>query len=423
MSEPSPGPEASALIGVIQNYAWGSRTALAELTGAEPSAEPQAELWLGAHERGPGQLGDGTRLDEAIKADPEGALGPTVVENFGGGLPFLLKVLAAGEPLSIQAHPSRAEAMAGFDREDAAGVAIDAPDRSFRDRNHKPELICALSEFVALCGFRELSATRSLIEGLKLPKLAALLFGNDEAGDVDNTDGSDRALLARALRRALSLDTDTAGELVAAVGEACARDLGPEEFAAERQEVANLAASNPGDRGVIVALLLHLVVLAPNQALFLGAGNLHAYLRGTGVEIMANSDNVLRGGLTPKHIDIPTLLDVVDTTPYDLQAGVQSPNLSKALVHYRCPVPDFNLTRVAPTSDGPLVVAGRRPQILLCTEGYLQLSTEADDGAGPANSSINVEQGGAVWIPASVAKVGLAGNGVGFLASVDPQDL
>jgi len=357
-------------------------------------------------------LASGALLDEAITADPLDALGAEVSGRFDGRLPFLLKVLAAAKPLSIQAHPSLTEAIAGFERENNAGIAIDAPQRSFRDANHKPELICALTPFVALCGFRTVEATKRFVAGLGIAALDGLLAAQSDAEQ-------DSDILARALEHLLTVDGEAAQELALAVASACASDRGSPEFAEERRWIAKVAESFPGDRGVAVALLLNLIVLQPGQALFLGAGNLHAYIEGTGVEIMANSDNVLRGGLTPKHIDIPMLLTAVDATPFDLSAGVQTPELVGGIARYDCPVPDFNLDRIeADAANGvdKVVITGSRAQILLCTQGNVTVNASEPGGALTA---LTLDCGEAAWIPAATTTVEIAGRGTVFNAYAD----
>ncbi len=267
-----------ALDGVIRPYAWGSRTAIPELLGIPPTSEPAAELWLGAHPDDPCSVPVlGVTLDTAIAADPQRLLGSTVRDRFGDQLPFLLKVLAADHALSLQVHPTLAQARAGFADEQARGIALDAADRNYRDPNHKPELIYALTEFDALCGFRPVAETLRLFDALDLAELRPY-----------------RALLAGAdgLRAAFSalLTAPDPLPLVDAVVGACtaAERLDEPEFAAAARATLMAAGDFPGDVGAVVALLLNTVRLAPGEAIFLAAGNVHAYLRGVGVEIMAS---------------------------------------------------------------------------------------------------------------------------------------
>ncbi|MDT5263857.1 MAG: mannose-6-phosphate isomerase, partial [Mycobacterium sp.] len=293
------------LHGAVRTYAWGSRTAIAEFTGRpSPTAHPEAELWFGAHPGDPARLetdsGEQSLL-EVIRADPEGQLGAATRERFGDALPFLAKVLAADEPLSLQAHPSAEQAMEGFAREDRLNIPVTAPTRNYRDRSHKPELIVALGPFEALAGFRPAARSVELMRALAVSDLdpfIALLSGQSEADGL-------RALFTTWIT-APQPDLDV---LVPAVLDGAVSYLrsGETTFAAEAKTVLELGERYPGDAGVLAALLLNRITLAPGEGIYLPAGNLHAYLQGVGFEVMANSDNVLRGGLTPKHVDVPEL--------------------------------------------------------------------------------------------------------------------
>ena len=287
----------------VQAYAWGSHTALAQLRGeAKPSTLPEAELWMGAHPLAPSALltADGPRsLLDLVTAQPESLLGAAVTREFGA-LPFLMKLLAAREPLSLQAHPSAEQARAGFAREEAAGVALSSPQRSYKDPHHKPELIAALTPFSALVGFRSTRDTARLFAGLGVSRLTAVTRALAEQPPNE------------ALRALFDLVTSSAPtarhELATETFAACRKPHTPlPDFASELAWGVRIGELYPGDAGLVLALALNLVVLEPNQALYLPAGNLHAYLEGMGVELMASSDNVLRGGLTPKHVDAAEL--------------------------------------------------------------------------------------------------------------------
>ena len=345
------------LEGVVQRYAWGSPSAIPELLGTLPDGSPQAELWLGAHPSAPSRAG-GTRLDELVARDPTAALGASVAGRFGTRLPFLLKVLAAAAPLSLQAHPSAARAAAGFREETAAGIPLGAPERRYRDADHKPELLCALSPFFALCGFRPVEETLALLHRLGLADHA--VFSSLASGDLRATVG-----------RLLSLPQGERAAVAEAVADAAARDEAPEAVWARR-----IAATHPGDPGIGVALLLNLVELAPGQAIFLPAGNLHAYLEGVGVEIMASSDNVLRGGLTPKFVDVDELLRILDVCP--APPPVVEPQAQGQVLRYRTPAEEFELAMVALAAT-PAVIEGGRPRVVLCLDGEAALATASDD--------------------------------------------
>jgi mannose-6-phosphate isomerase len=353
-----------------------------------PSAHPQAELWLGAHPDDPshlvGQGGTRTSLLDALRAEPDRLLGADRARRWDGTLPFLLKVLAADEPLSLQAHPSLDQARAGFHRENAAGVDRAAPHRNYRDANHKPELICALTEFHALVGFRDPTVTVRLLRALDVPELAGhaeLLAAQPDADGL-------RALFTTWI----TLPQSTLDVLVPALQDGCVRLAGHDtEFHTEARTVLELSERYPGDAGVLAALLLNRVTLQPGEALFLPAGNLHAYLHGAGIELMANSDNVLRGGLTPKHVDVPELLRVLDfeaKPPPVLTGGPED-----GWVRYDTPIEEFLLRRWDGTgATDPLPVPDGGPRILLCTAGSAGLT-------GPGGD-MEIKRGGALWLGA-----------------------
>jgi mannose-6-phosphate isomerase len=390
----------------VRQYAWGSRTVIAELLGEQvPSAHPQAELWLGAHPDDPSRLvrsgTERTSLLDALRAEPDRLLGPDRVERWDGTLPFLLKVLAADEPLSLQAHPSLDQARTGFRREDAAGVRRDAAHRNYRDANHKPELICALTEFHALVGFRDPAATVPLLRALDVPELAGhaeLLAAQPDADGL-------RALFTTWI----TLPQSTLDVLVPALQNGCVRLAGAASetaagFRAEARTVLELSERYPGDAGVLAALLLNRVTLAPGEALFLPAGNLHAYLTGAGVELMANSDNVLRGGLTPKHVDVPELLRVLDFTPGPPPVLTGSPD--GEWIRYDTPAQEFLLRRWegnAAEGADPIAVPDGGPRILVCTAGSACVGSTAGE--------IQIKRGGSLWLGADDTGVRLNPGG------------
>lgn len=380
------------LEGTIREYDWGSPTEMADLLGRPPTGRPMAELWLGAHPSAPALVGAAAvPLDVVIASDPDDSLGEAVVARFGS-LPFLLKVLAAAGPLSLQAHPSAVQAAAGFAREEAAGIPIDAPHRSFRDRSHKPELICALTPFEALSGFRDPVATLDILSTIDTPAL-------DPVRDRIASDPSPEGMVGL-LGWLLTLDEASAAELVDAVIGACRASDAP-RGGEERLVAARLAASHPGDAGVVTSLLLNHLRLEPGEALYLGDGNLHCYLRGTGIEIMASSDNVLRGGLTTKHVDVMTLLDVVDAGP--TTPAILRPPAVEGVTTYEVPVPDFSLRRV--DVDGTVVLDGG-PAIVFCVGGWV----DADGHT--------LDRGAAAWVPAHDHSTSLHGLGTVFWAGV-----
>ncbi|MFJ9445498.1 mannose-6-phosphate isomerase, class I [Kitasatospora sp. NPDC101235] len=386
------------LLNTVRPYAWGSLTALPELLGQQPTGEPQAELWMGAHPGDPSRAdrGDGPRpLDELIAADPEGELGAASTARFGPTLPFLFKVLAAGTPLSIQAHPTIEQARAGFAAENALGIPLDAPERSYRDANHKPEMVCALSEFEGLCGFRRPREAAELMARLSVPGLDPLI---DLLGVEDEAEA-----LRGTLAAVLTMDDETAAKTVRETAEALAAyDTGdPDRSYAP---YARIAEDFPDDRGVIAGMLLNHFRLRAGEALYLGAGVPHAYLSGVCVELQANSDNVLRAGLTPKHIDVPELLKVVvfEAGAPEVLAPVRV-EATPGEELYPVPIDEFRLSRF--TLDGvERAMDGRTPQILLCTEGAARLT-------GADGTVLELVRGQSAFLPATGTPTRLSGTG------------
>ena len=401
------------LRGALRTYAWGSRTAIAEFTGRPaPAAHPEAELWFGAHPGDPAVLDtpEGqVSLLETIRDDPDGQLGPAVRECFGDVLPFLVKVLAAGEPLSLQAHPSAGQAVEGYDREDRIGLPLSSPLRNYRDRNHKPELLVALTDFEALAGFRPAAQSVALMRALSVPAL------NPYIALLDDT--SDAAGLRALFTTWITAPQPHIDMMIPAVLEGAVGYLrsGAKEFVAEAQTVLELGERYPGDAGVLAALLLNRISLAPGQGIFLAAGNLHSYLHGVGMEVMANSDNVLRGGLTPKHVDVAELLRVLDFTPVlDAHVGTRRDGIE---LRYQTPAIEFAASAIILDGehlghevDAPSHHDG--PQILVCTQGSVLVRAKTDE--------IRLERGAAAWVAADDGPIRLQASkpGAVFRATV-----
>jgi mannose-6-phosphate isomerase len=394
------------LLNVVQPYAWGSHTALAELRGQiAPSERPEAELWMGAHPLAPSRLAtSGQSLPHAIEATPDEHLGARVRGDYGAKLPFLLKVLAAGTPLSLQAHPSIDQARRGFAADDAAGIPLDAANRNYKDQNHKPELLCALSEFWALCGFREVSQTLTLLDTLNvaelLPYRALLAAEPNEAG------------ISKAFSALMQLPPARARSLAEVTARACQARLAAGRFGDELRWAARLAELYPGDIGVVSALLLNLIRLGPGEAVYLPAGNLHAYLGGAGVELMASSDNVLRGGLTTKHVDVPELLRVLDFSP--LSIAPLRPATSGHEHIYPTPAREFCLSYFDCGNETDIIdVSVDGPEIWLVTQGSFQLSN---------TNTLPVTLTGArsAFVSAATGTLQLRGTGRIFRARVAP---
>ena len=392
----------------IQKYAWGSLTAIPALLGRPSDGIPQAELWLGAHPVAPSRLSNGTSLEELIAKAPERLLGSASFTKFGPTLPFLFKVLAAGQPLSLQAHPSLAQAREGFAREERWGLSRSAPNRNYRDANHKPEILCALSEFTALCGFRRAADSVRLLRGLGL-----------------DTTQLERDGLRAYFQKVMTLPQEEQAVLVDWLVDAAERPV--RGFEEECRLVVELGRLYPQDIGILGALLLNLVTLQPGEALYLDAGNLHSYVEGTGVELMANSDNVLRGGLTPKHVDVPELLWVLNFE--EGPPRVLRPS-GEAEAVYETPAPDFRLARIE-VKGNTVTLPSRGAQVLLVVEGGVtvkQVGEDFEETRGrieakaleklerPPNSSF-LRKGESVFIGADEGTVEISGRGIVFRAT------
>jgi mannose-6-phosphate isomerase len=393
----------SRMKNTIQPYAWGSRTAIAELLGEpSPSEIPQAELWMGAHPKAPSDVfvdGDYRSLADEIAASPADTLGVRVAEAFDGRLPFLFKVLAAAQPLSIQAHPSIAQARDGFARENELGIALDAPDRNYRDDNHKPEIICALTPFWALNGFRPPDTIAATLGEMGLSgisqEIAALAARPDEEG------------LRQFFTAIMTMDRDRQRNVVAQAVLFAGKRTGQAD---EWDWTLNLNERYPGDIGVLGPFLLNLLCLEPGEAMLLYAGRLHAYLDGVGIELMANSDNVLRGGLTPKHVDVPELLKVLSFE--ETRIKLLRPDDKGS---YRSDVREFHLTVITPTPDEPYesdAQVDRDIQIMICTEGEATITDLAD------NFRLAVRKGVTIVVPAAVKRYRVEGDATLYRASV-----
>lgn len=386
-------------------YAWGSDAAIADLLGRERSGGPEAELWLGAHPGSPSRIvdpratGGSADLAEWVARDPATVLG----EGSDGRLPFLLKLLAAASPLSLQAHPDPEQARAGFAREEARGVPRDAATRSYRDDSAKPELIVALRDgFDALCGFRDPAAARELFAAIAddaaaISEAEAVAFGPL----LIHLDGPDP------LRNAFEWLSGEGSALVHTVCTVAERAKGTAADRVEFETVRWLADEYPGDPGIAISLLLNRVRLAAGEALFLPAGNIHAYLGGLGVELMSSSDNVLRGGLTPKHVDVAELMSVLVFEPLPVPYLVPATPAAGLSVFDPEGV-ELALARLT----GEAVEATLRPvgaAILLCTAGAFTVSGTGSERA--------IERGQSLLATPDEGALTLFGTGDLFVAS------
>ncbi|CAB1080123.1 Mannose-6-phosphate isomerase (EC [Olavius algarvensis Delta 1 endosymbiont] len=388
----------------IQYYAWGSPDAIPELLNIENhSGQPWAELWMGAHSKAPSHLNhEGQRLSLAdlIQTFPHEILGRQTAARFHNELPYLFKVLAAAKPLSIQAHPDLAQAQEGFAKENRLKIPLDAPIRNYKDANHKPECICALSRFYALYGFRAIpdilkSMSAACPAGLKdeLTQLknnpTSLGIKKFYSGLLAMNPARQKRIVDEALQNSERIDDQNA------------------VFWIKR-----LAAEYPSDVSIVSPILLNLICLEPGQALYLPAGELHAYLEGLGIELMANSDNVLRGGLTAKHIDLPELLKVANFEPRPVEL-LKTKKLGPNENLYVTPANEFVLSSISLSRPNPYQSpTSRSVEILMCTSGAAALH---DIGAG---TDLAIKQGDSVLIPAAVKGYRINGDAVLYKAAV-----
>lgn len=357
----------------MRNYAWGSRTAFAHLFDTAPSTEPQAELWFGTHPAAPSPLADGRSLAEIVE------------------LPFLLKVLAAEKALSIQAHPCPAQAAEGFARETAAGIPLDAPERNYRDPNHKPELLLALTNFSALCGFRPWDeAQRSWARLTELASSYLRGEHSEQAAGILRTVANALAAedYAQAVETILGQQAASSA-LCSAMQTAAAANPDYISHDLALETALQISEDFPGDPGVLMALLLQRVDLLPGQAIYLSAGIIHAYLHGVGVEVMACSDNVLRGGLTNKHVDVAELLAVSCFQPAT-DPLIQPAILGEHAVTFRPEVQEFQLQVLRGGQQQPLQQPG--PHVVLCISGKAVVEQ--------AGQRLSLLPGQAVFVPA-----------------------
>ncbi len=358
----------------IRGYDWGSREVIARIQGRpSPSAGPEAELWIGAHPDNPSTV-DGEPLDKLIAGAPADYLGAQSVQLFGPRLPYLLKILAAERPLSVQAHPDAQQAAQGYAAEEASG----AVERSYVDSYHKPELLVALGDFEALCGFRDPVESAQALRGLGIDRQVDGLAAGDLGGFL----------------RGLWELPDPA-EVV--------------RRAAERDPLAaRLARFYPGDIGVVVALLLNYVRLSAGEAVWMPARTLHCYVAGAGVEVMAASDNVLRGGLTSKRVDVPELMRVLRFEA-SLPPVLEPVGVAPGVVTWPVPVPDFRLHRVT-VSGSSVSIDLPGPRTVLCLAGAVTLAD--------ASGEIALRGGESAFGRAGDGVMTITGTGEAYLASL-----
>ena len=385
----------------VQRYDWGSVEAIPQLLGVDPDGEPQAELWLGAHDSAPSIAtvgGERIALDRLITHAPGQMLGRRVVEQFGPRLPYLLKVLAAGRALSLQVHPSLEQAREGYALENAAGVELTDPARSFKDDQHKPEMMVALTQFEGLAGFRSARAILDLLDGLKGELVSGVRESlSRDRGSSGMHDAFHHLLSARS-------DENCGDDIRATVESIEARLEAGSPFPRADRTVVDLARQHTGDPGAIASLMLNRVSLEPGEALFVTAGVVHAYLSGLGIEIMANSDNVLRAGLTTKRVDEENLVRCTSFAPRSPAVPEMTRQGGRGQVHtYRVPVSEFALTMADVDPAEEVVLPHSGPRIVLCLAGEAALACA--DGTTTA-----IRRGESVFVPHAAGALTASGT-------------
>lgn len=389
----------------VQNYNWGSKTFIPHLTGGPSAADrPQAELWMGSHPKAPSMVpcdGGLTSLQKLIQENPVDILGKYIAEKFSNRLPFLFKVLAAARPLSIQAHPDHAQAIEGFTRENRLKIPIEAPHRNYKDKNHKPEIICALTPFWALKGFRKIGDIITILDKISAPGLKYGLSVLRSQPDHEGLQIFFTALMRLERERQKRLVT----EVMIYSEKHSSADPAFEWMNRLNQEF-------PGDIGLISPIFLNLILLQPGEAMFIPAGELHAYLEGAGIELMANSDNVLRGGLTVKHIDVPELLNILNFTYNELnilRPGGQEGGESS----YYTAAEEFMLSVISIHKGADYSSPKKRSvEIMICTEGDAHIT---DLGPGDV---LSLSRGTSIIVPASVEHYRIHGKATIYKATV-----
>ena len=375
---------------VVFHDAWGSHVSIASLQGRViPSPLPESELWMGAHEEGPSVTDrpGAPTLAEVVAADPEGELGPECVARYGPRLPFLLKVLAPGRAISIQAHPTA---------EQARALRATTGSDVYVDDWAKPELLLAIAPFEVFVGMRTHAEVAELAARLRVPRLTRIVECAASADDPAH------ALLAGVLATPADEADDFAREVVAA----CVRLGGRNDEVGEASAaVARVAEEHPDDIGLVVLLLMHHRVLQPGEYIDVAAGVLHSYVRGLGIEVLANSDNVVRAGLTSKEVNVPELLRIVD--PRAVGVTGRGRVVEPGVEVFDSASDRFLLHRVTP---GRTLPDGLAPRIVFCLRGHVTLTG--------ASGTLDLHDVESAFLPAGEGAVDLEGSGEVYVVTV-----
>ena len=380
----------------IRDYEWGSKTFISNLLGRDfPAEEPQAEMWLGTNPLSPSKVkinGSEGSLLEIINKDPVQMLGAKAAVKFSNKLPFLFKVLAAANPLSLQAHPAKKIAEEGFRLEDEQNIPLGSPERTYKDVNHKPELICALTGFEALCGFQPIA---EIVERVKYLGLEEYFPSIDRRESTSNN-------LKKIFMGIMSEHNDEQPKKISVlINKISAAKARNDRDILIFKWVTKLAAIYPYDMGVFAPLFLNLVKLSPGDALFINAGVLHSYLNGCGVEIMANSDNVLRGGFTNKKVDLPQLIKTLEFSANSLMKIKPEKNNNEII--YKSPAYEFQLSKIIISRDQDYINRNiLSAEILLCVGGEGKLIWSDD--------SLKISSGESVFVPQAISEYRFSGD-------------
>jgi mannose-6-phosphate isomerase len=394
----------------VQSYAWGSLDGISDYIGI-PNIEgkPMAELWMGAHPANPSFALDGTTrisLDRLIGKDPVAFLGKDALRRFGGELPYLFKVLSASGPLSLQVHPPREQARIGFDRENREGKPLADPARDYKDPNPKREILMALSPFTAMCGFRDPAESLRLLGSVSCPALDA------EMRALTTPDGR-RSGYVSLYRSLLELENDSRREIISTATKTAhirSRETADIDDRNAYELLLALVDRFPDDIGILCPLYLNIVNLVPGEALFIPSGIIHSYVRGTGLELMTNSDNTLRCGLTPKHRNVPELYSILEDAPFAPE--IARPDHEAKIFRYPARFPEFELDVLNGNDERNFLRAGR-PAILLGLAGELTVSANGD--------ARTIAKGTSLFVPASVDSIEIAGTGKAALATIPEE--
>lgn len=338
----------------VQTYGWGSVEAIPRFLGTEPDGGPVAEVWIGTHPIKPSYVDETTELKEVA-----------------GDLPFMVKLLAADRPLSLQVHPSRAEAIAGYAEEEAAGIPLDAPHRVFKDANHKPEMVYALSTFDSLIGFRPTAEVLRVLSPIDTPLAQQL------AEDLRNDPGWQGIVRRIEWLLTQHIPSDEVDQLVKVCQSLAERGMDVKRAYVTATEISK---HYPGDVGVVISLMLNRMTLQPGEAAFLETGVIHAHLSGMCLEVMATSDNVMRAGLTDKHVDPEGLVDSLRSGMARIArvnpdfVSVDTEVFSPSDVEFALAVTQVSLA----DPDGVELIRATS-SVLVCTGGEVRVTTPTGD--------------------------------------------